>query len=40
MAIFVYSEFENNVPQGRPEINVEARLLNTHDECREGDRQM
>jgi len=27
--IFVRSEFENNVPKGNPEIEVEARLLNT-----------
>jgi len=26
--LFVRTEFENNVPVGRPEINVEARLLN------------
>ncbi len=26
--VFVYSEFENNLPQGSPEINVETRLLN------------
>jgi len=27
--IFVQTEFENNVPKGRPEIAVEVRLLNT-----------
>ncbi len=27
--VFVYGEFENNLPVGRPEINVGIRLLNT-----------
>jgi beta-galactosidase len=27
--IFVRSEFEKNIPQGRPEIGIEVRLLNT-----------
>ncbi len=27
--VFVYSEFKNNIPSGRAEINVEASLLNT-----------
>ena len=38
--IFVQSEFENNIPQGSPEIKVEVSLLNTHDQRRESDGEL
>ena len=38
--IFVQSEFENNVPQGSPEINVEVRLLNTADQRGQSDGEL